>query len=64
MKPEIQTRLHRYRVRHPRIDYYPAPDVLAILRHHSEKTGESCIAGVLDGLIRVAHRALVSGNAK
>jgi hypothetical protein len=61
---DIRTRLHRYRERHPRIDYYPAADVLAILIHHSEKTGEPCIAGVLDALIRVAHRSLVSGNAK
>ncbi len=61
MNESNRNRIHRYRERHPRIDYYPAPDVLAILLHHSEITGEPCLAGVLDGLIRVAHRA-VSGN--
>jgi len=60
-----RNRIHRYRERHPRIDYYPAADVLAILLHHSAITGEPCLAGVLDGLIRVAHRAVspVSGNS-
>ena len=64
MNKSKRDRIHRYRERHPRIDYYPAPDVLAILLHHSAITGEPCLAGVLDGLIRVAHRAVsaVSGN--
>ena len=31
-------RVQRYRSRRPRIDFYPSPDVLAILRHH-RKTG-------------------------
>ena len=61
MNKSKRNRLRRYRERHPRIDYYPAPDVLALLLHHSAITGEPCLAGVLDGLIRVAHRA-VSGN--
>jgi len=59
-----RNRIHRYRERHPRIDYYPAADVLAILLHHSALTGEPCLAGVLDGLIRVAHRAVTGNGAK
>lgn len=62
-KPE-QSRLERYRERHPRIDYYPAPDVLAILLHHRDRSGEPCVAGIIDGLIRLGHRAFVSGNAQ
>jgi hypothetical protein len=58
------TRTQRYRERHPRIDYYPSPDVLAILRHHSQTTGEPCLAGIIDGLVRIAHRVMVSGNGK
>jgi hypothetical protein len=58
------TRTQRYRTRHPRIDYYPSPDVLAILRHHCQTTGEPCLAGIIDGLVRIAHRVMVSGNGK
>jgi hypothetical protein len=56
-------RLHRYRQRHRRIDYYPSPDVMDIIAHHQANSGEPCIAGILDGLIRAGHRA-VSGNGK
>ena len=55
------TRLQKYRDRHPRIDYYPSPDVLKILLHHQAQSGEPCLAGVLDGLIRAGHK-IVSGN--
>jgi hypothetical protein len=64
MTKKTPERIRRYRERHPRIEFYPSPDVLAILLHHREKTGETCMAGILDGLIRVAHRALVAGNGK
>ena len=64
MNKSKRNRLQRYRERHPRIDYYPAPDVLALLLHHSGITGEPCLAGVLDGLIRVAHRAISGSGGK
>jgi hypothetical protein len=54
-------RLHRYRQRHPRLDYYPSPDVADIIAHHQSNGSEKCIAGILDGLIRAGHR-VVSGN--
>lgn len=53
-------RVRRYRQQHPRIDYFPSPDVMDIIKHHLA-TSEPCIAGVLDGLIRMGHKA-VSGN--
>ena len=64
MTQSKRNRIHRYRERHPRIDYYPAPDVLTILLHHSAITGEPCLAGVLDGLIRVAHRTVTGNGVK
>ncbi len=58
-------RLQRYRKRHPRIDFYPSPDVLAILFHHRKAGVDPTLAGILDGLIRVGHQAVtVSGNGK
>ena len=54
-------RVRRYRQQRPRIDFYPSPDVLDIIKHHLANSTEKCIAGILDGLIRVGHRA-VSGN--
>jgi hypothetical protein len=54
-------RLRRYRQRNRRIDYYPSPDVADIIAHHQSNSGEPCIAGILDGLIRAGHR-MVSGN--
>ena len=54
-------RLHSYRQRHRRIDFYPSPDVADIIAHHQSSGREPCIAGVIDGLIRAGHRA-VSGN--
>lgn len=59
----MTTRLKRYRDRHIRIDYYPAHDVVKILKHHQSLASEPCLAGVIDGLIRAGHRA-VSGNVK
>ncbi len=56
-------RLQRFRERHPRIDFYPSPDVLAILIHHRKAGADPTLAGIMDGLIRVGHRA-VTGNAR
>ena len=55
------TRIERYRQKHNRIDYYPSPDVVDIIKHHQSNSSEPCIAGILDGLIRSGHRS-VSGN--
>lgn len=56
-------RLHRYRLKNiNRFDYYPSPDVADIIAHYQGAGPEKCLAGVIDGLIRVAHRAIVSGN--
>lgn len=60
MKPN-QTRINRYRQKHSRIDYYPSPDVVDIIKHHQANSSEPCIAGIIDGLIRAGHRS-VSGN--
>ena len=54
-------RLVLYRERHPRIDYYPSPDVADIIAHHQANSNAPCIAGTIDGLIRAGHRS-VSGN--
>ena len=56
-------RLQRYRERHPRIDYYPSPDALAIVLHHHKEGVDPTLAGIIDGLIRVGHR-FVSGNGQ
>ncbi len=61
-KPKTN-RLQRYRERHPRIDYYPSPDALAILLHHRKNRVDPTLAGIIDGLIRVAHQ-IVSGNGE
>jgi len=55
------TRLERYRLAHPRIDFYPSPDVADIIKYHQDNSSEKCVAGILDGLIRAGHRT-VSGN--
>lgn len=61
--PGRTRRLRRYRQQHMRIDYYPSHDVQDIIKYHLENDTDRCIAGVLDGLIRVGHRA-VSGNGE
>ena len=55
------SRLDRYRQRNQRIDYYPSPDVMDIIRHHAAVGREPCLAGIIDGLVRAGHR-VVSGN--
>jgi hypothetical protein len=63
MKTTNAERVRRYRQKHPlRYEFYPAPDVLDIIRHHLGTKGERCIAGILDGLIRAGHRH-ITGNA-
>lgn len=54
-------RLKRYRQRNRRYEFYPSPDVADIIQHHLATGDEKCLAGVLDGLIRVGHRT-VTGN--
>jgi len=61
MNTSNKLRLRRYRQRNRRIDYYPSPDVLDIVKYHLANGTEPCLAGILDGLIRAGHRA-VSGN--
>lgn len=65
MPTQQTSRLRRYRTRRPRIDFYPSPDVLAILLYHRKSGPDPTFAGILDGLVRLGHRALsVSGNGK
>lgn len=54
-------RLLRYRKRNRRYEFYPSPDVVDIIEHHLAQSTEKCLAGVLDGLIRMGHRT-VTGN--
>ena len=49
-------RVQRYRQRNTRIDYYPCPDVADIIAHHKATGSEKCIAGIIDGLVRVGHQ--------
>ena len=63
MTKPIPIRLQRYRHRHRRIDYYPSPDVADIIAYHQATGSDTCIAGILDGLIRAGHR-IVSGNGR
>ena len=54
-----QPHVRRYRLKQQaRYDYYASPDVAAIIAHYQAKSSERCVAGILDGLIRAAHRAL------
>lgn len=59
--PNSTLRIRKYRAQHRRIDYFPSPDVLSIIEYHQADGKEPCIAGIIDGLIRVGHKA-VSGN--
>ena len=56
-----RARVRRYRASHRRIDYTPAPDVLSIIEHHLKIGTDPCKAGVLDCLIRTAHK-VITGN--
>jgi hypothetical protein len=63
MSKLTMNRLQLYRQRHPRIDFYPSPDVLAILLHHRKAGADPTLAGIIDGLVRIGHR-IVSGDGK
>ncbi len=54
-------RVRRYRAVHRRFDYVPSPDVLPIIEHHLKAGTDCCVAGVIDYLIRSAHKA-ITGN--
>jgi hypothetical protein len=56
-----RARVRRYRDRHRRLDYVPSPDVWTIINHHLMIGTDSCLAGVIDYLIRTGHRA-ITGN--
>lgn len=58
---DAANRVQRYGQRNTRIDYYPCPDVADIIAHHQATGSEKCIAGIIDGLVRVGHQT-VSGN--
>lgn len=60
--PPATLRARRYRLRHRRIDYVPAPDVMSIIEHHREIKPD-CVAGIIDKLLRLGHKA-VAGNAE
>ena len=63
-KERQRERSRRYRQKHSiRIDYYPSPDVEDILLHHQKHGHEPCLAGIIDGLVRVGHRT-VTGNTR
>jgi hypothetical protein len=56
-----RARVRRYRTGHRRIDYVPSPDVLPIIEHHLKLGTDAFLGGVIDYLIRTAHRA-ITGN--
>ena len=58
---DAANRVQRYRLRNRRIDYYPCSDVADIIAHHKATGSEKCIAGIIDGLVRIGHQT-VSGN--
>jgi hypothetical protein len=53
-----RARVRRYRILHRRIDYVPAHDVLPIIQHHLTIGTDTCLAGVIDYLIRSGHQAI------
>lgn len=60
-KVMARVRVQRYRAKHRRIDYAPAPDVLAVIERHVAAGMDNCIAGALDMLIAAGDKA-ISGN--
>ena len=63
LSKKTPARLQRYRQRNRRVEFYPSPDVADIIAHHQSTGSETCIAGIIDGLIRAGHRAFVTGNS-
>ncbi len=62
-RPGSRASMHRYRAKHRRIDYVPAPDVLAIVERLRQQGTEKCLAGVIDQLVRAGEK-LISGNGR
>ena len=57
-------RVHRYRRRKRRLDYYPSPDVVDIVNHYRATGSDPCLAGIVDELIRAGHWANTSAARK
>ncbi len=62
-KISARLRVQRYRAKHRRIDYVPAPEVLALIERHLADGLDNCIAGVVDRLIEAGDKA-IAGNRK
>ena len=56
-----RARVQRYRSIHRGIDYVPSHDVLPIIAHHLKNGTDTCLAGVIDYLIRSGQQA-ITGN--
>lgn len=54
--------VRRYRASHRRIDFAPSPDVASIIDQQLEAGLNNCLSGVVDNLVRLGHKAIVSGN--
>lgn len=62
-----RARVRRYRALHRRFDYTPSFDVRQIIEHHLQIGTDSCVAGVIDFLIRSGQRAVeraITGNGR
>ncbi len=59
----LRSSMERYRAKHRRIDYVPAPDALAIVERFRQQGLDKCLAGVIDQLVRAGER-LISGNGQ
>ena len=59
-----RARVRRYREHHRRIDYAPSPDVWTIIQHHLKIGTDSCLAGVVDYLIRSGHQTITGNGGK
>ena len=55
-----RARNQRYRAEHPRIDYAPSADALAIITTWKARKLDNCTAGVLDKLLLAGHRHLMA----
>ena len=60
-KVMARVRVQRYRAKHRRIDYAPAPEVLAVIERHLTAGLDNCAAGVIDRLIEAGDKA-ITGN--
>ena len=53
-----QARLAKYRATKRRIEFFPSPDVLAIIEQHKARGLDPTLAGTIDQLIRAGQRQL------